>query len=87
MMQTQLVGTMQKNWTGFPKSLYDVKAFERHQQHGSLSAMSVTIQLSFFIQWLDTRTVTLLSTLHRATEYVQVQMRIKVGGELQNANF
>ena len=40
-----------------------------------------------FIQWVDKRAVTLLSTLHHGTDEVQVQRKVKVAGQRQIQNF
>ena len=39
-----------------------------------------------FIQWLDKRAVTLLSTIHAATAAVMVERKVKVDGERQVQN-
>ena len=39
-----------------------------------------------FIQWLDKRAVTLLSTIHAATAAVMVERKVKVDGEWQVQN-
>ena len=79
--QTHLVGTVRANRTGFPVALKNVKHFERTAVRGELRY--VRNGPIVHMQWLDKRVVSLLSTLHIATNSFQVERKVKVGGVWQ----
>ena len=78
---TGLVGTVNCNRTGFPARLKNIKVFQRHGQRGDMRHERV--ENVAYIQWLDKRAVTVLSTIHTATDFEQVQRMVKVDGTWQ----
>ena len=40
-----------------------------------------------YVPWLDKRLVTVLSALHRATDYIQTKWMVKVGDAYQEVQF
>ena len=78
---TQLVGTLRCNRTGVPKSLRDVKTFERKGKRGDMRYVRNNCIL--YLQWLDKRSVSLLSTVHCATDHNDASRMVRVEGEWQ----
>ena len=82
---TDLVGTVRSNRHGFPDRLKQSKHFERHGARGDMRYERVG--RTVYVQWLDKRSVTVLSTFHVATDAVQVPRMVKVGGAWQQQLF
>ena len=72
---TYLVGTVRSNRQGFPDRLKQVAAFQRHGQRGDMRYERVGEIV--YVQWLDKRSVTVLSTMHRATSSVVVTHKVR----------
>ena len=72
-----LVGTLQTNRRGFPPDIKaDTKQFEKQAERGAMRYVRDGGIL--FQQWKDRRVVTMLSTVHRGNESVQVTRNTKV---------
>ena len=82
---TDLVGTVRSNRHGFPDRLKQSKHFERHGARGDMR--NERVDRTVYVQWLDKRSVTVLSTFHVATDAVQVHRMVKVGGAWQQQLF
>ena len=62
---SHLVGTVRSNRTGFPAALKNVKDLERHGARGDIRY--VCCGDIAYVQWLDKRVATILSTKHEST--------------------
>ena len=81
----QIIGTIKLNRTGVPPMLKsDVKAFEKNAERGTMRyARSNSNNNILYVQWKDRRAVTMLSTVHNACEFVEVERNVKVNGAHQ----
>ena len=75
----ELVGTLRANRVGTPASLKDTKHFERNAPRGDMRYVRSNGLL--FIQWVDKRVVTMLSTYHKATDNLMIQRNTKQQGQ------
>ena len=76
---TQLVGTLRSNRQGVPEAMKSVKAFEKSSSRGDMRySRSGRILIQ---QWRDSKVVCMLSTVHSATESVDVTRNVKAGGQ------
>ena len=75
---SHLTGTVRSNRTGFPDALKNVKAFQRAGNRGDIRYVNANDVL--YVQWLDKRVVTVLSTQHQATTHDDTSRRVKVDG-------
>ena len=78
---TELVGTVRANRRGFPDRLKNTKILERYGSSGDMRYERADDIV--FVQWLDKRVVTVLSTMHSATDFVEKTRKRKVNGVLQ----
>lgn len=83
--QTALVGTVQAKRVGFPDRLKNVKAMQRYGSRGDMRFERNGHCL--YVQWLDKRVVTVLSTIHSATAFVNKNRWVKVNGEYEQQVF
>ena len=82
---TELVGTVRANRRGFPDRLKNTKILERHGTSGDMRYERPDDIV--FVQWLDKRVVTVLSTMHSATDFVEKTRKRKVNGVLQEITY
>ena len=73
--KSHLVGTVRSNRTGFPQPLKNVKDLERKGKRGDIRY--VRDHNIVYVQWLDKRVVTVLSTKHQATARNDAQRIVK----------
>ena len=73
-----LVGTVRSNRTGFLAALKNVKALQRYGERGDIRY--VRDHDILYVQWLDKRAVTLLSSMHRATEWDDATRTARIDG-------
>ena len=76
---SHLVGTVRSNRTGFPQALKNVKDFEKKGKRGDIRY--VVSNSIAYVQWLDKRVVTVLSTKHRATDQNDAQRTVRVNNQ------
>ena len=74
-------GTVRTNRVGFPKSLADVKVWARRKKRGTMRWERDSNVLT--VQWIDTKPVSLLTTIDSANEKVEVTRRAKKDGKFQ----
>ena len=74
-------GTVRTNRVGFPKSLADVKVWARRKKRGTMRWERDSNVLT--VQWIDTKPVSLLTTIDSANEKVEVTRRAKRDGKFQ----
>ena len=72
-------GTCQVNRRDFPAALRNVKEWDKRAHRGDMRYVRQDDVL--YLQWKDKRTVTLVSTMHSATDRVNVTRHTKVNGE------
>ena len=82
---TALVGTVQSKRRGFPDRLKNVKEMQRYGQRGDMRFEREGNIV--YIQWLDKRVVTVLSTIHSANTSVNIHRWVRVAGEYQQQLF
>ena len=73
---------MRSNRRGFPDRLKSTKQFEKKGLSGDMRYERERDIM--YVQWLDKRVVTVLSTMHSATEYTEKTRKRRVNGELQD---
>ena len=74
-----LVGTLRLNRVGVPDALKDSKTYEKDAARGD--ARYVRVNNKVFIQWKDKRVVTVLSTYHKGSAFVEINRNTKQGGQ------
>lgn len=79
---TVAAGTCQVNRKGFPDVLRNAKAYQHRAKRGDMRYVRSSDVLS--LQWMDKRCVTVLSTMHDANASIQVNRKVKQGGEVLN---
>ena len=77
--KTNLTGTLRTNRIGVPTVLKQAKDFERRGQRGDM--IYVREDHLLFLQWLDKRVVSILSTCDSATENTDAQRYLKEDGQ------
>ena len=83
--QTGLVGTVNSNRRGFPAQLKNIRNFQRNGTRGDMRYFRV--KGIAYIQWLDKRVVTVLSTIHSATNFVETRRMVKSNGRWKDCHF
>ena len=76
---THLVGTLRTNRSGVPPALKNAKDFEKTAARGDVRYVRDAEKL--FIQWKDKRVVTLLSTFHNGSQFVNIERNTKQNGQ------
>ena len=71
-------GTMLRNRKGFPVELKNIKEFEKGNTRGAMRWMRNGVQL--IIQWIDNKTISIITTIHKANKYTYIKRRTKVNG-------
>jgi hypothetical protein len=71
-------GTVICNRKGFPEELKDVKQWEKISERGDMRWVRLEEVLA--LQWRDNKTVSVLTTIHNATDLSQAQRRTKKNG-------
>ncbi|KAK1152066.1 piggyBac transposable element-derived protein 4-like [Acipenser oxyrinchus oxyrinchus] len=79
-------GTCNPNRKQFPQSMKDHKKWGKKAQRGDMRWQLIKEGNIVALQWKDLRTVTVLSTIHSATESVTVQRRARSHGKLDIVN-
>ena len=74
-------GTVRINRVGFPKTLSDVKVWARRKERGTMRWERESNVLT--VQWIDSKPVSLLTTIDSANDKVEVKRRTKKKGEFQ----
>ncbi|KAK6470125.1 piggyBac transposable element-derived protein 4-like [Huso huso] len=74
-------GTYNPNRRWFPRCLKDYKTWEKKAKCGDMRWHRMEEGNILAMQWKDSRTVTVLSTLHRATDAVTIQRHVKENGK------
>ncbi len=72
---TPSVGTVKPNRKDFPKSLLNVKAWAKKRDRGSVRWVRHSPVLA--LQWIDSKPVSILTTLHSANDKVSCKRRTK----------
>ena len=75
---SHLTGTVCSTQTGFPDSLKNVKALQRAGNRGDIRHVNANDVV--YVQWLEKRVVTVLSTQHQATTRDDTSWRVKKDG-------
>ena len=71
-------GTVICNRKGFPEELKDVKQWEKISERDDMRWIRLEEVLA--LQWRDNKTVSVLTTIHNATDLSQAQRRTKKNG-------
>jgi len=72
-------GTVTENRRGFPEPLKGGKIWIRKKRRGEMRWLREKPYLA--LQWKDNKVVTMLSTIHKATDFVMVKRKEKVDGK------
>ena len=75
---TPATGTVKLNWLGVPKCLLDVKEWARRSKRGDVRWIRHSPVLA--LQWLDSKPVSMLTTLFSANEETTYERRTKTCG-------
>lgn len=76
LLGTPACGTVTENRKGFPVSLKNGKQWAKKKVRGEMRWVREGNCLA--LQWIDNKTVTMLSTIDTANEYVEVERKVKV---------
>ena len=78
-LKTSPCGTVTENHKGFPNSMKNGKIWAKKKDRGEIRWIRENSCL--VLQWIDNKVVTMLSTIDKTNDYVEVPRKVKVNNE------
>ena len=78
-LNTPSCGTVTENRKGFPNSMKNRKIWAKKMDRGEMRWIRENFCL--VLEWINSKVVTMLSTIHKANDYVEVPGKVKVNNE------